>query len=172
MITPWLTLAIVAMCMIAEAARAGRNESRQRSLGGIEPPGDVYKVMQLVYPAAFVVMIGEGLWRGASAADSTWVAGAVVFVLAKALKWWAIASLGGSWTFRVIVVPGMTRVASGPYRFMSHPNYVAVVGELAGVALLTGARLSGPLMTLAFGLLMVKRVAIERRALDAILPRR
>ena len=55
---------------------------------------------------------------------------------------------------------------------LAHPNYVAVVGELAGVALLTGARVSGPLATLAFGLLMMKRVAIERRALDAILPRR
>jgi methyltransferase len=171
MTMPWLTLAIVAICMIAEAGRASRNEARQRSLGGIEPAGDVYQVMRLAYPAAFVVMIAEGLWRGASAADSTWVAGAVVFALAKALKWWAIASLGSAWTFRVIVVPGMARVASGPYRFVAHPNYVAVVGELAGVALLTGARISGPLVTLAFGLLMVKRVAIERRALDAILPR-
>ena len=100
------------------------------------------------------------------------VAGALLFVLAKALKWWAIATLDGAWTFRVIVVPGMRRVVTGPYRYLSHPNYVAVVGELAGVALLTAAQVSGPLATLAFGLLMMKRAAIERRALDAILPRR
>jgi methyltransferase len=170
--TPWITLAVVAACMIAEAARAARNEERQRTLGGIEPPGDVYQVMRAAYPAAFLVMIGETWWRGAPVAESLRIAGAMVFVLAKALKWWAIVTLDGAWTFRVIVVPGMTRVASGPYRYMAHPNYLAVVGELAGVALLTGARVSGPLATLAFGLLLVKRVAIERRALDAILPRR
>ena len=55
---------------------------------------------------------------------------------------------GACWTFRVIVVPGTTLVASGPYRFMRHPNYVAVVGELVGVALMTGARVTGPLATL------------------------
>jgi methyltransferase len=170
--TPWLTLAVVAVCMIAEAIRAARNEQRQRSLGGIEPSGDVYQVMRAAYPAAFLVMLGEELWRGTPAPDSLRIAGAMMFVLAKALKWWAIATLNGAWTFRVLVVPGMTRVASGPYRYLAHPNYVAVVGELAGVALLTGARISGPLATLAFGLLMIRRVAIERRALDAILPRR
>lgn len=170
--TPWITLAVVAICMLGEAARAARNEARQLSLGGIEPPGDVYQVMRTAYPAAFLVMIGEALWRGEPAADSLRIAGALIFVAAKALKWWAIVTLDHAWTFRVIVVPGMTRVASGPYRFLAHPNYVAVVGELAGVALLTGARLSGPVATLAFTLLMMKRVAIERRALDAILPRR
>jgi methyltransferase len=170
--TPWITLAVVAVGMIAEAARAARNEERQRALGGIEPPGDVYQVMRAAYPAAFLVMIGETWWRGAPVEESLRIAGAVVFVLGKALKWWAIVTLDRAWTFRVIVVPGMTRVASGPYRYLAHPNYVAVVGELLGVALLTGARITGPLATLAFGLLMVKRVAVERRALDAILPRR
>jgi methyltransferase len=170
--TPWITLAVVAICMLAEAARAARNEKRQLSRGGIEPPGDVYQVMRAAYPAAFLVMIGEAVWRGVPTADSMKMAGVLVFVLAKALKWWAIASLDGAWTFRVIVVPGMARVASGPYRYLGHPNYVAVIGELVGVALLTGARVSGPLATLAFGLLMIKRVTIERRALDAILPRR
>jgi methyltransferase len=170
--TPWITLAVVALGMIAETALAARNEARQRSRGGIEPAGDVYQMMRAAYPTAFLVMIGEELWRGVPAADWLRIAGAALFILAKALKYWAIATLNGAWTFRVIVVPGMTRVASGPYRYLDHPNYVAVVGELAGVALLTGARVSGPLATLAFGLLMMKRVAIERRALDAILPRR
>jgi methyltransferase len=170
--TAWIVLAVVAVCMLAEAGLASRNEERQRLRGGIEPAGDVYQVMRLAYPAAFLLMIAEALWRGAPVSDSIRITGAVMFVLAKALKWWAIASLDSAWTFRVIVVPGMTRVASGPYRYLAHPNYLAVVGELVGVALLTGARISGPLVTLAFGLLMVKRVAIERRALDAILPRR
>ena len=52
---------------------------------------------------------------------------------AKALKWWAILTLGRFWTFRVIVVPGATLVAGGPYRWLRHPNYVGVIGELVGV---------------------------------------
>ena len=52
--------------------------------------------------------------------------GLAVFAAAKLLKWWAIRSLGPYWTFRVIVVPGSSRVDSGPYRFLRHPNYIAV----------------------------------------------
>ncbi len=166
----WVTLVTVAVSMAIEARRAARHERAQRERGGIEPPGDVYPLMQVAYPAAFLLMSAEGLWRGAPAA--TWIAaGAVVFAAAKALKWWAIVSLGRCWTFRVIVVPGDRLVQSGPYRYLAHPNYVAVIGELVGVALLTGARVTGSLVTAGFGLLIATRVAVERRALGAILPR-
>jgi methyltransferase len=166
----WLTLVAVTLCMAIEARRAARHEREQRDRGGVEPPGDVYSLMQVAYPAAFLVMVAEGAWRGAPA--MAWIAaGALVFAAAKALKWWAILSLGRCWTFRVIVVPGDDLVQSGPYRYVAHPNYVAVIGELVGVALLTGARVTGPLATAAFGLLIAARVAVERRALGAILPR-
>jgi methyltransferase len=93
--------------------------------------------------------------------------GAVVFAAAKALKWWAIVSLGPFWTFRVVVIPGEALVVGGPYRWLRHPNYVAVMGELAGVALLTGAPVSGVTAMAVFGLLLIKRIAVEERALDA-----
>jgi methyltransferase len=57
---------------------------------------------------------------------------------------------------------------SGPYRWMSHPNYVAVAGELAGAALAVQALVAGPLAILGFGLLMWRRIAVEERALRAI----
>src|SRR5207302_315004 len=78
---------------------------------------------------------------------SVLLAGATLFAAAKALKWWAIATLGPAWTFRVIVVPGAPLVASGPYRFVAHPNYIGVVGELVGATLMTGAFISGPIAT-------------------------
>jgi methyltransferase len=154
--------------MLIEARRAARNERRARARGGVEPADDVYKLMQVAYPAAFLLMIAEGSNRMPPA---TFAAGVALFAFAKALKWWAILSLGEHWTFRVIVVPGTTRVVSGPYRFMRHPNYLAVVGELIAVTLMTGARFAGPLATLLFGLLIVRRVAVENRELDAILRR-
>src|SRR5438093_434658 len=80
-------------------ARASRNERTQRARGGIEPPNDVYKMMRAVYPAAFCAMVAEGMWRGAPA-RAWFIGGALLFVAAKSLKWWAITALGDFWTFR------------------------------------------------------------------------
>ncbi|HUF81917.1 MAG TPA: isoprenylcysteine carboxylmethyltransferase family protein, partial [Burkholderiales bacterium] len=91
--------------------------------------------------------------------------GAAVFVAAKALKYWAMATLGWRWTFRVLVPPGSTRIGNGPYRMLRHPNYVAVAGELGGMALMAHALVTGPLSVAAFGLLMYRRVRVEERAL-------
>jgi methyltransferase len=150
--------------MLVEARRAAGNERAQRARGGVEPAGDVYELMQVMYPASFLLMLAEGAWRGTPPLP-IFVAGAAIFAASKALKWWAIVSLGRFWTFRVIVVPGSRRVVSGPYRFIPHPNYVAVVGEFVGVAAMTGAAVLGPLALLAFAALLVKRIAIEERAL-------
>jgi methyltransferase len=150
--------------MLVEARRAGANERAQRARGGVEPPGDVYALMQVIYPASFLVMLAEGAWRGAPP-QPIFVAGAALLAAAKALKWWAILSLGPFWTFRVIVVPGSCRIITGPYRFVAHPNYVAVIGEFIAVAMMTRAVVSGPLALLAFAGLLVKRIAIEERAL-------
>jgi methyltransferase len=155
--------------MIVEARLAARHERAQIARGGLEPPADVYKLMRVAYPAVFAAMIGEGAWRGAAPPALLW-AGGVLFVAAKALKWWAILTLGVSWTFRVVVVPGAPLVARGPYRFLRHPNYAAVVFELFSVALVTSAVVSGPIAILVFGALLRKRMAVEERALSAAGP--
>lgn len=164
LLTTFVLCVIVFAPMAVEAARAARNEAAQRARGGIEPPGDVYKMMRVAYPAAFLAMIAEGAARGGP--PRAWlVAGLLLFAAAKALKWWAVVSLGPFWTFRVIVVPGARLVTAGPYRFLRHPNYVAVIGELVAVAMMTGARVTGPIATLGFALLIARRIAIEDRAL-------
>jgi methyltransferase len=157
---------LVYLPMLIEARRAAMHERTQRARGGIEPAGDVYRVMRLAYPGAFLVMLGEGLWRDAVPA-SVFATGLAIFGAAKALKWWAILSLGPFWTFRVLVIPGAPLVAGGPYRFMRHPNYLAVAGELVGAALMTGARLAGPAATILFCALMARRIQVENRALQA-----
>jgi len=169
-LTETVILVVVFGLMLVEARRAHANEASQRERGGIEPGSDVYRVMRVAYPAAFLAMIVESVARGGPSRPLL-VAGAGLFAAAKALKWWAIRTLGTFWTFRVIVVPGTSPVMTGPYRYLRHPNYLAVVGELIGVALMTGALLTGLVAVVGFGLLIIKRIGVEERALDAILRR-
>jgi methyltransferase len=93
------------------------------------------------------------------------VAGILVFLGAKALKYWAVFTLGPRWAYRVLVLPGAPLVTGGPYAWVRHPNYLAVVGEIAGVAMIAGAWMTGPAALAAVGALLRKRVAVEDRAL-------
>lgn len=150
--------------MIVEARLAAAHDRGLRAAGAHEPADDVYAVMQIVYPSCFLGMAFEG-WRRQVSVDDIFATGAAVFIAAKALKYWAIASLGERWTFRVLVPPGSSRIATGPYRWLRHPNYVAVVAELAGFALMAHAWMAGALSLAGFMLLLRRRIAIEERAL-------
>jgi methyltransferase len=159
-------LAAVVVCgaLIAEAFLAARNDRALRAAGAREPRGDVYRVMQVAYPACFAAILGEGAWR-AVAPDAAFAAGAAIFAAAKLLKYWAIASLGPRWTFRVLVPPGSERTRLGPYRWIAHPNYVGVAGELIGAAVAMHAIVTGPVAVAGFCVLMVRRVVVEEKAL-------
>ena len=158
------TLIAVLLIMLVELRISQANERTLRRDGAVDIADGVYGAMRWAYPGAFVAMAIEGMLWGAAPGPAMWV-GLGVFVAAKALKAWAIASLGGRWTYRVLVLPGAPLVAGGPYAYVRHPNYVAVVGELVGVALLTGARVSGPVATIFFAELIRRRILAEERAL-------
>lgn len=158
-----VVLVSVLLLMLVEAIVSRRHEVALRTRGAIEPPGDVYATMQWAYPAAFVTMALEGMFFGA--ATTPVGAGILVMVAAKALKWWAIASLGVRWTFRVLIVPGASLVTRGPYAFARHPNYLAVGGELVAMALMVGAVVTGPIATMLFSWLLLRRIRVEDRAL-------
>lgn len=158
------TFAAVIAVMAGEAVLSAFNASLLRARGAIEPPDDVYRTMQWAYPAAFVAMAIEGTLTG-PAPQAALAIGLGVFGLAKALKAWAIATLGSRWSFRVLVPPGEPPIAAGPYRLLNHPNYVAVCGEFLGVALIVGAPVTGLAALVGFGLLLKQRIAVEDRAL-------
>lgn len=164
--------------MHVELRVSQRHEHLLRRSGAYEPPRDVYRWMRIVYPACFLAMTVEGvigtlktggatqgLFDGRTPTVTVALAGVVVLAASKALKFWAIASLGPNWSFRVLVRPGTRLVTSGPYRYLRHPNYLAIVGELLGMALIARAPIAGALSLVAFGFLMHKRIAVEERAL-------
>lgn len=158
------TVIAALLIMAGEAVLSAFNERQLRARGAIEPPGDVINLMRLAYPLSFVAIGIEGALTG-PAPREVLMYGLALFGLAKALKLWAIASLGWRWSYRVLVLPGAPLVTSGPYRFVSHPNYIAVIGEIASVAMIVWAPIAGVLATIGFGWLMIQRIRVEDRAL-------
>ncbi len=170
---PLAALGAALLLMAGELWRSRVNERVLRARGAQEPPGDVYRAMAWAYPACFVAMAGEGLLPPVAQSFSFALepvggmitAGVVVFLAAKLLKFWAIVSLGSRWSFRVLVEPGAPLVVAGPYAWIRHPNYVAVVGEIVGFALVVAAPIAGVGSVLGFGFLLWKRIRVEERAL-------
>jgi methyltransferase len=76
-----------------------------------------------------------------------------------------VRTLGPRWSFRILVLPGAPLVTGGPYRYMTHPNYVGVFGEFAGSAVMLNAPVTGVITALAFFYFLRKRIAVEERAL-------
>lgn len=88
-----------------------------------------------------------------------------LFVLLQLARVWVIASLGARWTTRIIVVPGAPLVRSGPYRFVSHPNYLVVAGEIAALPLAFGLWRVALVFSLLNAAVLTVRIRAEGRAL-------
>ena len=161
---PLIVAAAAFVPMILEAIVSTRHERLLIAQGAVEPQDDVIAIMRLAYPGAFAAMVAEA-WLRRPVIDDVFLSGATLFVVAKALKYWAIATLGTRWTFRVLVPRQSVRITTGPYALMRHPNYVAVLGELLGGMLMAHAWIAGPVATITFGALMLARIRVEERAL-------
>ena len=164
-----IAVAAVFLMMLVESQLSRFNERTLRARGATEPADDVYPTMTWVYPGCFVAMGIEGILFGPAPGSST-LLGVALFGMAKALKFWAIATLGPRWTFRVLVPPGAPLVTGGPYAWVRHPNYLAVIGEFVSFAILVGAPLTGLGSVIGFGALLRRRIRVEERALGISKP--
>jgi len=91
-----------------------------------------------------------------------------VFVLLQAMRVWALATLGRRWTTRIIAVPGETLVRRGPYRFLNHPNYAVVVGEIAVLPLVFGLWQYALVFSILNAAVLTTRIQAEDRALAGL----
>lgn len=164
-----VTLAVIVGLMLAENRLSRANQAALQARGAITPEGDVWPWMAALYPLSFLLMGAEGIWRAVAApvagALNWFVAGVLLFLAAKAVKYWAIRTLADRWSFRVMILPGLPLIRTGPYRYLSHPNYVGVAGELIGAAMMMTAAITGPVMCAAFGIVLWGRVRFENQVL-------
>jgi methyltransferase len=161
----WTWLALLAGGRGVELAVSSRNARRALARGGIESGRGHYPAMVVLHAAFLVSCAAERLllpvrWPIAAAA-----AALAAGVAAQALRWWAIAALRGRWSTRIVVVPGEPPVTGGPYRFLRHPNYLAVAVELAAAPLVFGAWRTALVFSAANAALLAIRIRAEERAL-------
>src|SRR3712207_621908 len=118
---------------LAELVVSKRNAAWSMERGGVETGFGHYPFMVVLHTGLLVGALVEAWTRRPDVPGVLAWSMLAVVLLSQALRWWCIATLGRRWNTRVIVVPGLPPVTNGPYRFFSHPNYVAVV--LEGIAL-------------------------------------
>ncbi|MFI9102335.1 isoprenylcysteine carboxyl methyltransferase family protein [Streptomyces fildesensis] len=167
-----LLVAAVAAERVAELFVARRNERWSMSRGAVVAGQGHYPAMVALHTALLAgCLIEAGLADRPFVPALGWPMLAVV-VAAQGLRWWCINTLGPRWNTRVIVVPGMPLVTGGPYRWLGHPNYVAVVAEGLALPLVHTAWVTAVAFTVLNAALLAVRVRCENEALaGAIGPR-
>ncbi len=159
-------IVLVALQRLAELVISKRNTARLLSRGAREAGASHYPWMVALH-SGFLLAAPLEVWLLSRPFVPALAAVALALSLsAGLLRLWVIRTLAGRWTTRVIVLPGAEPVTSGPYRFLRHPNYLAVVTEIATLPLVHTAWLTALLASLGNALVLRQRIRVEERALS------
>lgn len=159
MILSVAVLALVTLQRGFELVLARRNTARLKAQGAVEVGAGHYPLIVLMHAAWLA-----GLWLlGWNRPVNLWWLG--LFVLLQAGRVWVLASLGGRWTTRIVILPGAPLVRRGPYRFLSHPNYLVVAGEILTLPLAFGLVVFGLAFSALNAAVLFIRIRAEQSAL-------
>lgn len=161
-------IALVAVERIAEVVVANRNRAWSRTQGGIEFGAGHYPVMVALHTALLAACLLEPILLHRPFIPALGWSMLAVVVAAQLLRWWCITTLGPQWNTRVIVIPGAARIAGGPYRLFSHPNYVAVIAEGIALPLIHTGWLTALVFTMLNAALLTARINVENTALASL----
>lgn len=152
-------LAFVTLERLAELWLARRNTEALLAKGAVEVAPGHYPLIVLLHTLwlAGLWLIG---WQ--NQLDTSWL---VIFLSLQVLRVWVLTTLGRRWTTRIIVLPGAALVTTGPYRFLSHPNYLVVIGEIAVLPLCLGLPWYALVFSAANAALLTIRIQAENAAL-------
>jgi methyltransferase len=161
----YLLILAVGIERLVELLVAKRNARWALAHGGKEFGHNHYPVMVVLHTALLLGCVIE-VWA-LHRPFLPWIGWPMLVVVAvsQILRWWCVTTLGRRWNTRVIVLPESQLVQSGPYRWIHHPNYVAVVAEGVALPLVHGAWLTAIGFTVANALLLTVRIKVENAAL-------
>ncbi|MEU8357293.1 isoprenylcysteine carboxylmethyltransferase family protein [Nonomuraea sp. NPDC048882] len=165
-----LLIGAVVLERLAELVVARRNLAWALARGGVEHGGGHYPWIVLAHVALLIAAPAEVWLLGRPFVPALGWPMLAVVVLAQGLRWWCIGTLGRRWNTRVVVVPGLPLVRRGPYRWLRHPNYVAVVAEGIALPLVHSAWLTALAFTAANAALLTVRIRVENAALAGWAP--
>ena len=161
-------LAALVVERIFELWLSNRNARLAFARGGIELGRGQYRII-VAFHALFIAACTAGAMRYAPAFPRALpIVGLAGEAVAQALRYWSIATLGQNWNTRIIVIPGIEPVTSGLYRYIRHPNYVAVALEIACVPLIRGLVTIAIVFSAGNAILLALRIALEERALGEL----
>ena len=169
MVTHWIYLGIVALVAIERLVELGiskRNAQAAFDKGGKEYGQGHFGVMKFLHTSFLFAAPAEVILLDRPFSPWLFALCFVALVGTMALRYWAIRSLRGRWNTRVIVVPDFPAEVGGPYKFLRHPNYVAVVIELAILPLMHGAWITALVWGVANFFLLRVRIGVEEEALS------
>ncbi|HTF89927.1 MAG TPA: isoprenylcysteine carboxylmethyltransferase family protein [Planctomycetota bacterium] len=165
------TVAFLAVERTFELALSHRNLTRLRASGAAHEASSgaaEYALMVAVHTLFLFCPLLEVKLRGMRGPDSLALAGIAAIAAAQVLRWWTIRTLGLRWNARAVVAPSLGVVHGGPYRFLRHPNYLAVMVEFAALPLVGGTWLGGGAIFLANTWLLARRRRQEEELLARI----
>jgi len=163
-------VAAVGLERLAELVVSQRNLAWAAARGGVEHGRRHYPFMVVLHAGLLAGCVAEVLWLDRPFRPWLGTLMVVLVLASQALRWWCIAVLGRQWNTRVVVVPGLPRVVAGPYRWLRHPNYVAVVVEGAALPLVHGAWFTALVFCALNAVLLKIRIRCEDQALPALAP--
>jgi methyltransferase len=158
---------LVGLERLAELVVSTRNAAWSQARGGTESGRGHYPPMVLLHTGLLAGALAEVLLADRPFLPVLGWPMLAVVAGSQALRWWCIGSLGPRWNTRVIVVPGLPLVQAGPYRWLRHPNYVAVVAEGLALPLVHTAWVTAVVFTVLNAALLRTRIRVENAALSA-----
>ena len=166
----WYVLLIAAVAgeRVAELVVSKRNLAWSRTRGGIEFGAAHYPAMVTLHTGLLVGCLAEVFWLHRPFLPGLGWPMLAIVIGAQALRWWCITTLGQQWNTRVVVIPGAPRISGGPYRLLSHPNYVAVIAEGIALPLVHTAWITALVFTVLNGALLATRITTENTALASL----
>lgn len=162
-----LLLALIVTERVVELRIARRNARIAFASGGIEVGHQHYRVMVAMHALFLVSCAIESLLVAHIISPIVSTLALIGVVVAQALRYAAVATLGERWNTRIIVMPGVAPITRGLYRWIRHPNYIAVVIEIAALPMVRGGWITALLFTIANAIVLAIRIPAEERALGA-----